>query len=49
MNVTAVEAELAEAMSVKTNTSEALNKAVAAKIAAEKRLNTVLVSHRTDI
>lgn len=43
MNVTAVEAELAQAMSAKANVSQALSDAVAAKVAAENQLNAVLV------
>jgi hypothetical protein len=44
MNVSALESELSRAMAQKADTSGALSEAVAAKVAAEQRLNSILVS-----
>jgi hypothetical protein len=45
MNVSALEGELSRAMALKADTSGALSAAVAAKVAAEQRLNSILVSY----
>jgi hypothetical protein len=44
MNVSALEGELSRAMGHKAQTSAALSEALAVKLAAEQRLNSILVS-----
>lgn len=44
MNVSELEGELSRAMAQKAETSGALSEAVAVKVAAEQRLNSILVS-----
>jgi hypothetical protein len=44
MNVSALEGELSRAMAQKAQTSAALSEALAVKLAAEQRLNSILVS-----
>jgi hypothetical protein len=44
MNVSALEGELSRAMAQKAQTSAALSEALAVKLTAEQRLNSILVS-----